>query len=122
MSVCVCVCVCVCVSLQVAFIIAGCTRATYYKTLSHSLGIDTVKCPYFYVHDPCHALHSSREYGSIYKYILPYSHTGIFSYSFIYSHIYMSAGLEVMQGFPCRCDLTSSTKGPATEREVRGRE
>ena len=27
-----------------------------------------------------------------------------------------------MQGFPCRCDLTSSTEGPATEGEVRGRE
>ena len=35
------------VSLQVAFIIAGCTRATYYKTLSHSLGIDTVSAPTF---------------------------------------------------------------------------
>ena len=34
----------------------------------------------------------------------------------------MSAGLEVMQGFPCQCDLTSSTEGPATEGEVRGRE
>ena len=35
------------VPLQVAFIIAGCTRATYYKTLSHSLGIDTVSAPTF---------------------------------------------------------------------------
>ena len=57
-------------------------------------------------------------------YILPYAHTAIFSYShiYIYSHIYVSAGLEGMQGFPCRCDLTSSTEGPATEGEVRGRE
>ena len=29
------------VSLQVAFIIAGCTHATYCKALNHSLGIDT---------------------------------------------------------------------------------
>ena len=35
------------VSLQVAFIIAGCTHATYYKALSHSLGIDTVSGPTF---------------------------------------------------------------------------
>ena len=35
------------VSLQVAFIIAGCTHATYYKTLSHSLVIDTVSAPTF---------------------------------------------------------------------------
>ena len=34
-------------SLQVAFIIAGCTHATYYKALSHSLGIDTVSAPTF---------------------------------------------------------------------------
>ena len=33
------------VSLQVAFIIAGCTHTTYYKALSHSLGIDTVSGP-----------------------------------------------------------------------------
>ena len=35
------------VSLQVAFIIAGCTHATYYKTLTHSLGIDAVSAPTF---------------------------------------------------------------------------
>ena len=35
------------VSLQVAFIIAGCTHATYYKALNHSLGIDTVSAPTF---------------------------------------------------------------------------
>ena len=29
-------------SLQVAFILAGCTHATYYKTLRHALGIKTV--------------------------------------------------------------------------------
>ena len=35
------------VSLQVAFIIAGCTHATYCKALSHSLGIDAVSAPTF---------------------------------------------------------------------------
>ena len=35
------------VSFQVACIISGCTRATYYKTLSHCLGIDTVSAPTF---------------------------------------------------------------------------
>ena len=44
---CECVCVSGCVSLQVAFIIAGCTHTTYYKALSHSLGIDTVSAPTF---------------------------------------------------------------------------
>ena len=42
------------VSLQVAFIIAGCTHATYCKTLSHSLGIDPVSAPTFCVRSvPC---------------------------------------------------------------------
>ena len=42
----------------------------------------------------------------------------------IYSHKYISAGVEVMQRFPCRCHLSSSTEEPATEKEVReeGRE
>ena len=35
------------VSLQVAFIIAGCTHATYCKALGHSLGIDAVNAPTF---------------------------------------------------------------------------
>ena len=35
------------VSLQVAFIIVGCTHATYCKALSHSLGIDAVSAPTF---------------------------------------------------------------------------
>ena len=30
-------------SVQVAFIMAGCTHTTYYKTLNHVLGIDAVK-------------------------------------------------------------------------------
>jgi hypothetical protein len=29
-----------------------------------------------------------------------------------------SKSLEVLQAFPCQCDLTSSTEGPTTEREV----
>ena len=33
--------------VQVAFIIAGCTHATYYKTLQHSLGIAAVSMPVF---------------------------------------------------------------------------
>ena len=35
------------VSLQVAFIIAGCTHATYYKMLSQSLGIEAVSATTF---------------------------------------------------------------------------
>lgn len=27
-------------------------------------------------------------------------------------------GLEIIQSFPCQCDLTSTTEGPAVEREV----
>ena len=42
------------VCVQVAFILAGCTHATYYKTLQHALGIEavmdsfltTIKCMY----------------------------------------------------------------------------
>ena len=30
-------------SVQVAFIVAGCTHTTYYKTLKHTLGIDAVQ-------------------------------------------------------------------------------
>ena len=30
-------------SVQVAFIVAGCTHTTYYKTLKHALGIDAVQ-------------------------------------------------------------------------------
>ena len=30
------------VAVQVAFIVAGCTHATYWKTLKHALGIDAV--------------------------------------------------------------------------------
>ena len=30
------------IAVQVAFLIAGCTHATYYKTLKHALGIDAV--------------------------------------------------------------------------------
>ena len=30
-------------SVQVAFIVAECTHTTYYKTLKHALGIDTVQ-------------------------------------------------------------------------------
>ena len=30
------------IAAQVAFIIAGCTHATYYKTLKHALGIEAV--------------------------------------------------------------------------------
>ena len=30
------------VAVQVAFIVAGCTHATYFKTLKHALGIDAV--------------------------------------------------------------------------------
>ena len=30
------------IAVQVAFIIAGCTHATYYKTLKHALGINAV--------------------------------------------------------------------------------
>ena len=30
------------VAVQVAFIVAGCTHTTYYKTLKHALGIDAV--------------------------------------------------------------------------------
>ena len=42
------------VSLQVAFIIAGCTHATYCKILGHSLGIDAVNAPTFCVRSmPC---------------------------------------------------------------------
>ena len=33
--------------IQVAFIVAGCTHATYYKTLQHSLGIAAVSMPVF---------------------------------------------------------------------------
>ena len=33
--------------IQVTFIIAGCTHATYYKTLQHSLGIAAVSMPVF---------------------------------------------------------------------------
>ena len=29
-------------AIQIAFIIAGCTHMTYYKTLKHALGIDAV--------------------------------------------------------------------------------
>jgi proteasome lid subunit RPN8/RPN11 len=29
-----------------------------------------------------------------------------------------SKSLEVLQAFPCQCDLTSSTEGPTTEREI----
>ena len=77
------VCVCVCVSLQVTFIIAGCTHATYYKTLSHSLGIDAVSAPTFMC--TIRAMHSivaeSMEvYTSIYFHtlILPYFHTHLY--------------------------------------------
>ena len=31
------------------------------------------------------------------------------------------AGLEISQAFPCQCDLTSPTEGPAAEREVHQR-
>ena len=33
--------------VQVAFIISGCTHATYYKTLKHALGIEAVSMPLF---------------------------------------------------------------------------
>ena len=33
--------------IQVAFIIAGCSHATYYKTLQHSLGIAAASMPVF---------------------------------------------------------------------------
>lgn len=32
--------------------------------------------------------------------------------------LFLYLGLEVSQAFPCQCDLTSSTDGPAVEREV----
>ena len=35
------------IATQVAFIIAGCTHATYYKTLKHTLGIEAVCLPTF---------------------------------------------------------------------------
>ena len=34
-------------SVQVAFIVAGCTHTTYYKTLKHALGIDAVQWTIF---------------------------------------------------------------------------
>ena len=35
------------IATQVAFIIAGCTHVTYYKTLKHVLGIEAVCLPTF---------------------------------------------------------------------------
>ena len=35
------------IATQVAFIIAGCTQVTYYKTLKHALGIEAVSWPTF---------------------------------------------------------------------------
>ena len=71
------------VSLQVAFIIAGSTHATYCKTLGHSLGIDTVSAPTFMC--TIRAMYSIvaesiEVYTSIYFHtlILPYFHTHLY--------------------------------------------
>ena len=34
-------------AVQVVFIVAGCTHATYYRALKHALGIDAVSAPTF---------------------------------------------------------------------------
>ena len=77
------------VSLQVAFIIAGCTRATYYKTLSHSLGIDTVSAPTFMCTIRAMQYIYVCQYDSarVWKYTCIYFHTLVLQY--IHTHIYI---------------------------------